>query len=136
MAFGKELLIDLYGVAPEKCDSLELNYRFLEELVRVLGMEAFTNPLVFHGGRDKDGNELYPDKAGTTGFIGLITSSIVVHTINEKGFVSIDVYTCGDLPEDGGEALKFIYDVWKPTRHDMRFVERGLDYDQSTRGTV
>jgi S-adenosylmethionine decarboxylase len=124
--FGKELLIDLYGVSPEKCDNLELTYRFLEELVVKLGMTAFTNPLVFHGGRDKDGNELYPDKAGVTGFIGLITSSIVVHTINDKGFVSIDVYTCGELTREG--VMDYICSVWNPERHESTIIERGISY--------
>jgi len=124
--FGKELLIDLYGVSADKCDSLELTYRFLEDLVNVLGMETMTNPLCFHGGRDKEGNELFPDKAGVTGFIGLITSSIVVHTITPKGFVSIDVYTCGNLSTKGVE--EFVTKVWEPSKYEAQLIKRGIEY--------
>lgn len=125
--FGRELLIDLYGVSAEKCDSLEFNYRFSEELVRFLGMEIFAGPLVFHGGVDgKTGIELYPDKAGVTCVTCLITSSLVIHTIKDKGYVSIDVYTCGELCQDGVE--KFIRDRWEPTDYESQYLERGLKY--------
>ena len=124
--FGRELLIDLYGVSAEKCDSLEFNYRFSEELVRFLKMQVFCGPIAIHGNVDRDGNDVFPDKAGVTCITALITSSLVIHTIRDKGYVSIDVYTCGELCQDGVE--KFIREKWEPAEYESQYLERGTKY--------
>jgi S-adenosylmethionine decarboxylase len=91
--FGYSYSIDAYKIDAKLCDSMELAYRFLEELVDRLDMQLSGSIIVFHGPR-KFGIELYPDKAGLTAFAPLITSSITLHTCNERGFLSLDVYSC------------------------------------------
>jgi len=124
-SFGKELLIDLYGVEPRFCDDIELCYRFLEELVDVLKMTKMCFPICMHGPKDK-GAEVFPDKEGVTGFIGLIESSIVLHAIAPKNFISIDVYTCGEMEPE--TVIAFIKEKYKPTNIEFQLIERGIKY--------
>jgi len=59
--FGVSYLLDMYKCRPGAADDLELNYRFLEQLVDVIGMTKQCNPLVFHGPTAK-GIELYRER--------------------------------------------------------------------------
>jgi len=91
--FGYSVFLDAFECKPGVCDDLELHYRFLEELVDALGMTKMTNPIVVHAPRDK-GIELFPDKAGCSGWIGLIESGIQIHSIEPTRFMTLDVYSC------------------------------------------
>ena len=124
--FGRELLIDLYGVSPDKCDSLEFTYRLLEKLVVFIGMTQFCPAYCLHSPQDREGKELFPGKEGVTAFIALIESSIVLHSINEKGFVSIDIYTCGCL--DVEKAIEFVKKAYETEDVEYQVVERGRKY--------
>lgn len=94
MIFGYSYLLDMYNCRVGACDDLELNYRFLETLVDKLGMTRMSQPTVIHGPKDQFGNELYPDKAGCSGWVPLIESGIQIHTLEPKRFITLDVYSC------------------------------------------
>ncbi len=125
MAFGYSFHIDCYGIDAEKCDSLEISYRFLEDLVDLLDMNKFTLPLIFHGPRIK-GQEQYPEKSGITGFIGLIESGISIHTISPKEFATIDIYSCRQF--DPKIVKDFIQKTYNPKTTEESFLERGTKY--------
>jgi S-adenosylmethionine/arginine decarboxylase-like enzyme len=126
--FGKSFHLDIYGVAANKCDDLELSYRYLEELVDLIDMTIFFGPIVVHGPR-KNGQEVYPDKAGVSAVVFLIESSITIHTIKDKGFVSIDVYTCGCLDDNvQKKILSFTKDVFGFSHCETSILNRGIDY--------
>lgn len=91
--FGYSLLLDCFGCKPGVADDLELTYRFLEELVDRLGMTRMSQPVVIHGPRD-GGLELYPEKAGVSGWVPLIESGIQIHSIEPTHFITIDCYSC------------------------------------------
>ncbi len=125
-SFGKELIIDIYDVNEKLCDDLEHGYRFLEELVHFLGMNSFFGPIVVHGPRDKDGKEIYPDKAGLSGVIFLIESSIVIHSIKDKKFCCLNIFSCGHICKNG---VKEFVEKWYPhSKAEVQLVERGIDY--------
>src|SRR5690606_24879169 len=112
MAFGKLFCLDCYNCEAD-LNSIELVYRFLEELVELIGMTPMGNPAVIHGPR-KNGVELYPDKEGVSGVQFLIESSITVHTIIPKKFVTLDIYTCGELDwATQSKVIKFAKDTFK-----------------------
>ena len=76
-AFGYELLLDLYDCRQGVCDDLTLCYQFLDEIVDYLGMEKQGPPSIFRT------DELrFPDKAGLSGWVPLVESSIVIHTLS------------------------------------------------------
>lgn len=122
MAFGQSLHIDLYGVARSICDDLTFGYQTLDELAEFLGMHKQSPPFIFHS-PDKQ----FPDKAGLSGWIPLIESGISIHTLVQQGFVTIDLYTCGDLNIE--QATKFLTDRFHPKHFERHHLVRGTQYE-------
>jgi len=124
--FGYSYLIDLYECAPGVADDMELTYRFLEELVDKLGMTRMSQPFVIHGPRS-NGVELYPDKAGVSGWVPLIESGIQIHSIEPTHFITLDVYSCKAFePEIVITACR---EAFKPGWFQGQFIERGSNYE-------
>ncbi len=119
--FGFQLLLDFYECKEGVCDDLDLCYKFLDEIVDKLGMEKQAPPSIF-----RSDEERYPDKAGLSGWVPLIESSVVMHTLSKKKFITIDIYTCGYF--DPKMARKFCEEYFSPKKVDSHFIERGTDY--------
>jgi S-adenosylmethionine decarboxylase len=119
--FGYEYLLDLYDCKVGACEDLDLCYKFLDEIVSYLGMEKQSPPYIFRS----DGVR-FPDKAGLSGWAPLIESSIVIHTLTPKNFISIDIYCCKEF--DLKKARKFCQDFFSPQKIEEHFVERGTEY--------
>ncbi|MFC1657784.1 S-adenosylmethionine decarboxylase [Candidatus Omnitrophota bacterium] len=120
-AFGFELLLDLYDCRKGACDDLTLCYQFLDEIVGYLGMEKQAPPNIF-----RTPDERFPDKAGLSGWAPLVESSVVIHTLTPKNFISIDIYCCKEF--DIGKAKLFCRRFFAPKRMDEQFILRGVDY--------
>lgn len=119
--FGHELLVDCYGCKPKVCGDLEHCYSFLDKMVDAISMKKQAPPQLF-----RTDHKLYPDKAGLSGWVPLVESSIVIHTLSRKNFISIDIYTCGKL--DQKLALAFIRKYFKPKKIEKQYIERGIHY--------
>ncbi len=122
-AFGFELLLDLYDCQPGACDDLNLCYQFLDEIVEYLGMEKQAPPNIF-----RTPDLRFPDKAGLSGWAPLVESSVVIHTLTPKNFISIDIYCCKEF--DLTKAKDFCRRFFSPKRMDEQFILRGIDYDK------
>ena len=120
-AFGFQLLLDLYGCKKGVCDDLTLCYNFLDQIVGYLGMEKQSPPNIFRSDETR-----FPDKAGLSGWVPLIESSIVIHTLTPKDFISIDIYCCRSF--DLEKAKEFCRKFFFPTKMDVQYIERGMDY--------
>jgi S-adenosylmethionine decarboxylase len=120
-AFGYELLLDLYGCKKGACDDLALCYRFLDEIVSYLGMEKQSPPSIFFTDASR-----FPDKAGLSGWAPLVESSIVIHTLSVKDYISVDIYCCKKF--DILKAEEFTRQFFLPARVDAQYVLRGKDY--------
>lgn len=120
-AFGFQLLLDLYDCKPGACDDLALCYKFLDEIVEYLGMEKQAPPNIFYTDATR-----FPDKAGLSGWAPLVESSIVIHTLTPKNFISIDIYCCKKF--DINKAKSFVRRFFSPRRMDEQFIFRGADY--------
>lgn len=123
-AFGYQLLLDLYGCRPGVCDDLGVCYQFLDDIVHALGMEKQAPPNIFRSDAVR-----FPDKAGLSGWVPLIESSIVIHTLTTKDFISIDIYCCRSF--DAQQAKSICRQFFHPQRMDEQFIERGMDYYKS-----
>jgi len=121
--FGHELLIDCYGCKEDACGDLDHCYNFLDKLVPAIKMKKQAPPQVF-----RTDSKLFPDKAGLSGWVALVESSIVIHTLSRTDFISIDVYTCGKLNQK--LVLDFVKKYFKPKRIEKQYVERGIHYYQ------
>lgn len=91
--FGYSYLIDLFDCREGTADDMELTYRFLETLVDKIGMTKMSAPVVIHAPK-VNGVEIYPDKAGVSGWVPLIESGIQIHSIEPTHFITIDLYSC------------------------------------------
>lgn len=120
-AFGYELLLDLYDCTPGACDDLALCYKFLDEVVGYLGMEKQAPPNIFYTDARR-----FPDKAGLSGWAPLVESSVVIHTLTVKNFISIDIYCCKEFDTD--RAKSFVRKFFSPGRLEAQFILRGADY--------
>ena len=120
-AFGFQLLLDLYDCRRGVCDDLTLCYQFLDEIVGYLGMEKQAPPNIF-----RTPDERFPDKAGLSGWAPLVESSVVIHTLSPKNFISIDVYCCKEF--DINKAKLFCRRFFSPKRMDEQYILRGIDY--------
>ena len=125
-AFGFQLLLDLYGCKEGVCDDLTLCYKYLDDIVAFLGMEKQSPPNIF-----RTDEKRFPDKAGLSGWAPLVESSIVIHTLSPKNFISIDVYCCKEF--DRQKAKDFTHKFFEPKRMDDFYLERGLDYYKEER---
>ncbi len=123
-AFGFQLLLDLYGCKKGVCDDLNLCYKFLDEIVGYLGMEKQSPPSIFRSDEVR-----FPDKAGLSGWVPLIESSVVIHTLTPKDFISIDIYCCKSFSND--KAKEFCQKFFEPKKIDAQYLERGMDYYRS-----
>lgn len=123
--FGYSYLLDMYNCKEGIADNLEVHYRFLEELVNMLGMTKMSAPIVMHAPRDKSGNEIYPDKAGVSGWVPLIESGIQIHSIEPTHFITLDVYSCKEFDPDAVRAFAQV--AFGFTNYDERFLTRGSD---------
>lgn len=119
--FGYQLLLDLYDCQEGVCDDLSLCYQFLDEIVDELGMEKQSPPSIFRSDATR-----FPDKAGLSGWAPLIESSIVIHTLSPKNYISIDVYCCKAF--DLEKAKRVCRKFFDPKKIDEQYIERGLDY--------
>ena len=119
--FGYQLLLDLYGCKKGVCDDLTLCYQFLDEIVGYLGMEKQSPPNIFRSDEVR-----FPDKAGLSGWVPLIESSIVIHTLTPKDFITIDIYCCRCF--DIEKAKEFCKRFFAPNKIDAQYIERGVDY--------
>ncbi|HNV23360.1 MAG TPA: S-adenosylmethionine decarboxylase [Candidatus Omnitrophota bacterium] len=121
--FGYEMLLDLYGCKEGACDDLTLCYNFLDEIVDALGMEKQAPPGIFRSDATR-----FPDKAGLSGWAPLIESSIVIHTLTPKNFISVDVYCCKKF--DLEVARQMCRKYFSPKKIDDQYFERGFDYNK------
>ncbi len=120
-AFGFQLLLDLYDCKLGVCEDLNLCYKFLDEIVGFLGMEKQSPPNIFFSDATR-----FPDKAGLSGWVPLIESSIVIHTLSVTNFISIDIYCCRKF--DVEDAKDFCRRFFAPKKMDEQYLERGQNY--------
>ena len=115
--------------APHDVDDLTLCYNFLDDIVGFLGMEKQAPPSIFRSDEVR-----FPDKAGLSGWVPLIESSIVIHTLTPKDFITVDIYCCRSF--DRKKAEDFCRRFFEPQKVHAQFVERGLNYYQEAAGSA
>jgi S-adenosylmethionine decarboxylase len=124
--FGYSYLIDMHGCKPGSADDMELTYRFLERLVVLLDMTPMSPPFVIHAPRDRQGNELFTDKAGVSGWVPLVESGIQIHSLEPSHFITLDVYSC--KPFDPRTVWEFAKQTFEFASAEEHYIERGIHY--------
>lgn len=112
----------MYRCKDGVADDIELTYRFLERLVDRIGMTRMSQPIVIHGPTDH-GRELYPDKAGVSGWVPLIESGIQIHSIEPTHFITLDVYSCKEFNKY--TIFEYAQECFGFMQHEEHFLVRG-----------
>lgn len=124
--FGYSYLLDMYKCRVGAADDLELHYRFLEKIVDEIGMTRMSQPTVIHAPTSY-GVELYPEKAGVSGWIPLIESGIQIHSLEPTRFITLDVYSCNKFDID--IVKNFAKKYFEYESFSEHYIERGLGFD-------
>ncbi|MFH1586651.1 MAG: adenosylmethionine decarboxylase [Candidatus Diapherotrites archaeon] len=119
--FGPHLMLDGYDCDRANLDDEGLVRGILGELPGELGMKILGGPVVErylgNGGHDP---------GGLSGFVMITDSHISIHTVPEKGFVSVDVYSCKEF--DVERAKGYFKDKFGIGKMDVNLVKRGTHY--------
>lgn len=124
--FGYHLVLDLYGCNHKAVDSMEVCYKYLDDMTVLLKMHKQTQPFVVYTDPVK-----YPDKAGISGWVPVVESGVSIHTLTPTDFVSIDVYSCKKY--DTEMVKEFTRKVFKPKEIEEKFFLRGEKYVHPTK---
>ena len=127
--FGYSYYLDMYNCRVGAADDLELHYRFLERVVDKIGMTRMSQPVVMHG-PIKNGSEMYPDKAGVSGWVPLIESGIQIHSMEPKRFITLDVYSCNRF--DKTIILDYARECFGFDKVEEHYFVRGTGYGDIT----
>ena len=120
--FGEHFMIDGYGGNKNKLNDKNLVLRCLTELPQKLGMRTLSVPEVFLA--EDNGTK---DPGGWSGYVVIVESHISVHTFPNRGFVSIDVYSCKN-GLDTTLVSNYFKEVFELKDLETNFVKRGTRY--------
>jgi S-adenosylmethionine decarboxylase len=91
-AYGLQLTLDGYAASEELCGDVAHLYKVLMDLPAHIGMRRVGFPHIIK--IDEVGIK------GLSGFVFIMESHISVHTYEERGFVTVDVYSCKSFDEE------------------------------------
>lgn len=87
--FGIHFMLDGYGASIEKLQNKEQLKSMLLEIPKSMGMHTISEPVVVEVGPKNR-----KDPGGLSGFVLIAESHLSFHTFPNRGFVTIDIYTC------------------------------------------
>ena len=120
--FGVHFMMDGYGADSATLKNEILLASMLRDIPAAMGMHIINEPVVVCVGPKNR-----KDPGGLSGFVMIAESHISFHTFPERGFVTIDVYTCQN--DIDTEKLKTQFtDVFKIQSSDVYVQKRGLRY--------
>jgi S-adenosylmethionine decarboxylase len=120
LGFGQHLMLDGYGCPHENLTDLDRIYEFLNQCPDLIHMTKIMPPYAFkYSGK-------VPQDWGLSGFVLIAESHISIHTFPEKGYLSIDVFSCKDF--DVQTAVDFATKVFGITSQEIKIVDRGLEF--------
>ena len=117
-------MIDGYGGSKDKLNDKELVIKCLVELPQKLGMRPLSAPEVYLA---EDNN--IKDPGGWSGYVIIMESHISIHTFPDRGFVSIDVYSCKN-GMDTDFISKYFEEKFDLKDIEKNFIKRGTRYPE------
>lgn len=118
-AYGLLLTLDGYGASHTLCADVHYLYALLERLPGTIGMRPLGKPFVV--------SVEEVGIAGLSGFTFIMESHISIHTYQERGFVTADVYSCKNF--DTNAAAHYISSAFKFTTFETSVLVRGKKFD-------
>ncbi|MFT7644421.1 MAG: S-adenosylmethionine decarboxylase [Candidatus Paceibacteria bacterium] len=120
--FGLHYMLDGYGASRELLKDKDALLNILKTLPTEMGMHTICEPVVVEVGPKND-----KDPGGLSGFVLIAESHISFHTFPNRGFVTIDVYTCQNELDTDKLTKKFT-EAFQLTEVDESVMARGTKY--------
>ena len=114
-SWGYHLMIDLEGCDPTIIRDEKLVVTYIEELVKLIDMTPYGEPMVIHFGKD-------PKVSGFSFHQFIEESNITGHLINKTNEAKIDIFSCKkfDVNLAGNASLNF----FAAKKAKMTFLKR------------
>lgn len=120
--FGVHFMLDGYGCSESHLKDKEKLTTMLLEIPKNMGMHVINEPVVVEVGPKNR-----KDPGGLSGFVMIAESHISFHTFPQRGFVTIDVYTCqNDL--DTNALTEMFTKAFEINHSQTHVLERGTQY--------
>jgi S-adenosylmethionine decarboxylase len=124
-AFGQHLTLDGYECGYEQLTNVSLVYQFLDQCPELIHMTKIMPPYVFkyHG--------KVPEDWGLSGFVIIAESHISIHTFPDRGYLSLDIFSCKEFDHD--QAVAYAIEFFGIARHEKNLFDRGLEFPREVR---
>ena len=120
--FGIHFMLDGYGANANILKDEVLLRGMLNNIPQSMGMHVINDPVVVSVGPKNR-----KDPGGLSGFVMIAESHISFHTFPERGFVTIDVYTCQNDLDTDKLKVKFV-EAFNLKDSDVFIQKRGIKY--------
>lgn len=121
--FGPHLVLEAYGCPEDGLADLSAMSKMLDRYPEKLGMTKIMPPYVFsYEGKHKE-------DWGVSGVILIAESHISIHTFPEKGFATLDIFSCREF--DIEEAIEYFSSYFKPENYEHHVLMRGREFPRS-----
>ncbi len=116
--YGLQLLFDGYGAPRTLLEDVGFLYDTLMRLPEEIGMRRLGYPQIIQ----------IPETpiVGLSGFVFIIESHISVHTYSERGFVTLDIYSCKEFDTEKAKVL--LESLFKVRRSETQVIVRGTKF--------
>lgn len=121
--FGPHLILEAYGCSKAKLADLTLISQTLDAYPDQLQMTKIMPPYVFKY------SGAVPEDWGVSGVVLIAESHISIHTFPDKGFVTLDIFSCKEFDID--QAIAYFSSIFKPKRYEKQVLMRGREFPRS-----
>jgi S-adenosylmethionine decarboxylase len=121
--FGPHLMIEASGCKFDRLTDIRLLTNLLDNLPETMNMTKVMPPYVF------EYKGLIPEDWGLSGIVIIAESHLAIHTFPDKGFVTVDIFSCKDF--DVKTAVDAIIDAFQPETWDEQLIMRGREFPKS-----
>jgi S-adenosylmethionine/arginine decarboxylase-like enzyme len=119
--YGFELILDLHGCDPSTFNRKSIR-RFYKELCKLIDMQLCVIHFWDDLGVSPEEQQTEPHTKGTSAVCFILTSSIVVHTLDLLGSVYINIFSCKAFSYS--DATAFTTNWFKASTCRQSVVER------------
>ena len=119
--YGYELILDLHGCSPDKFNRAEID-RYFTELCDRIGMEKCEVHFWDDVGVPPEEQQTLPHAKGTSAVCFILTSSIVIHTLDIPKAVYVNIFSCKTF--DPNVAAEFTEDWFESASCNPTFIQR------------
>lgn len=116
--YGLHLMLDGYGANPKRLADVSFLYKLLCDLPEEMGMRRVGFPHIVKITEE--------DIAGLSGFVFIMESHISIHTYSNKGFLSMDAYSCKKF--DYKKIIHLVKGAYRVLTMETFVVKRGTQF--------